>query len=97
MKILFAALLAIVLVFLGARVFLFWQEELQLGQTLSDTEARLQKAEADEANLSAEVQYLEDPANLEKELRSQFNYKKPGETMIIIVPQQTSTASSSRP
>ena len=33
--------------------------------------------------------------NLEKELRARFNYKKPGETMIIIVPEPSSTASTS--
>ncbi len=96
MKILLAIVLAIVFILLGARLFSLYAQEHQLTQTLSDTEARLQKAQTDEANLSAELQYLQDPANLEKELRAQFNYKKPGETMIVIVPQATTTATSTR-
>jgi cell division protein FtsB len=76
------------------RIFSFIKEQRALSQTLSDTQARLQKAQADEANLSAQLQYLQNPANLQKELRAQFNYKKPGETMLIIVPAQSSTATS---
>ncbi len=96
MKLLLAIALAIVLVLLGMRIFSFIKQERQLNQTLTDTEARLLKAQADEANLSAQLQYLQNPANLEKELKAQYNYKKPGETMLIIVPQQTSTATSSQ-
>ncbi|MDE2019439.1 MAG: septum formation initiator family protein [Patescibacteria group bacterium] len=94
MKILLAVILAVVFILLGTRVVSLYFQERQLNQTLSDAEAKLQKAQADEANLSAELQYLQNPSNLEKELRAQFNYKKPGETMVVIVPQRTSTAAS---
>jgi hypothetical protein len=63
-----------------------------LSAALADIETRLTKAQYDEANLQSEVQYLANPLNLEKELRARFNYKKPGETMIVIVPAETSTA-----
>lgn len=96
MKALLAVVLCVVLVLLGMRIFSFIKEQRQLSATLLDTQARLQKAKTDEANLSAQLQYLQNPENLQKELRAQFNYKKPGETMLIIVPQPTSTASSSR-
>jgi cell division protein FtsB len=52
------------------------------------------KSQAQEASLQEETQYLSNPANLEKELRARFNYKKPGETMVIIVPDATSTTST---
>ncbi len=52
------------------------------------------KAKTDEADFQTDVQYLANPVNLEKELRSRFNYKKPGETMIIIVPEQSTTVTS---
>jgi len=95
MKLLLAVALAVVLILLGMRIFSFIKQDQQLSQTLSETQARLEKAQADEANLSAELQYLENPENLQKELRAQFNYKKPGETMMIIVPGASSTAASS--
>jgi hypothetical protein len=34
------------------------------------------------------------PLNLEKEFRSRFNYKRPVETMVVIVPEATSSATS---
>ena len=80
---------------MGSRVWAFFVQERQLSADLADIEARLTKANYDEANLQSEVKYLANPLNLEKELRARFNYKKPGETMIIIVPAQSSSTSSS--
>jgi cell division protein FtsB len=94
MKIAAAIALCVILLFVGGRIYAFFVQERQLAGELADIEARLTKAKYDEASLRDEVQYLANPANLEKELRARFNYKKPGETMIVIVPAQTSTATS---
>jgi cell division protein FtsB len=94
MKIVAAVALAVILVFVGARIYSFFLQERQLGKDLANIEARLTKAKYDEENLQDEVQYLANPLNLEKELRARFNYKKPGETMIVIVPPQNATATS---
>jgi cell division protein FtsL len=93
MKLASAILIFIVLIFIGVQIFSFLNEQRDLNQNLADVQTRLTQAKADEADLQAETQYLSNPANIEKELRSQFNYKKPGETMVIIVPQlvQSST------
>jgi cell division protein FtsB len=91
MKLAFAIFLGIFLIFLSWNIFSFVQQQHALSENLSDVEARLTAAQAQEADLQEETQYLSNPANLEKELRAQFNYKKPGETMIIIVPAQSST------
>lgn len=93
MKILAIVGLSILVILIGVQIYSFLGQENQLSQTLSDTEARVLKAQSDEADLSADVQYLANPANLEKELRARFNYKKPGETMVVIVPSASSTAS----
>jgi hypothetical protein len=94
MKIAAVAALMTLLIFMGIKIYSFYAQERQLGTDLADIETRLTKAKADEADLQSEEQYLANPINLEKELRARFNYKKPGETMIIIVPAQTSTATS---
>lgn len=95
-KLAIAAGLAILLVVLMVRIVSFAIEEHGLSSDLADIRARLTKAEADEATLKEETQYLADPVNLEKELRARFNYKKPGEKMIVIVPPAgSSTATSS--
>jgi hypothetical protein len=92
MKLAFAIGVFIIVVLIGVQVFSFLGEQRTLSQNLSDVESRLTAAKLQEANLQEETQYLSNPVNLEKELRAQFNYKNPGETMVIIVPAQTSTA-----
>jgi cell division protein FtsB len=94
MKLALAIFLFLVLVFVGWQAFGFWRQESSLNANLSDVESRLATAKSDEADLQAETQYLANPANLEKELRAQFNYKKPGETMIIIVPDQSQSSTN---
>lgn len=94
LKIVGAALLSLLLIFIGVKVFSFVVEEHGLASDLQSIESRLTKAKTDEADLQAEDQYLANPLNLEKELRARFNYKKPGETMIIIVPPQTTSTTS---
>lgn len=49
--------------------------------------SRLSTLEGEQANLNEEVVYFSDIRNLAKELKSLFNYKKPGEKMMIIIPQ----------
>ena len=94
MKIAAVAALSIVLILVAGRVWAFFSEERHLSAELASVESRLVTAKTDEADLQEEVKYLANPLNLEKELRARFNYKKPGETMIVIVPSQTSTSTS---
>lgn len=94
MKIASIVVLSLFLIVIGVQVFSFVRQEWSLGSELADVQQNLTKAQAEETSLQEENQYLANPANLEKELRARFNYKKPGETMIIIVPSASSTASS---
>ena len=94
MKIASIVVLSVFLIILGAQVYSFVTQEWQLGSQLADVQANLVKAQAQETGLQQEVGYLSNPANLEKELRARFNYKKPGETMVIIVPATKTTTST---
>lgn len=51
-------------------------------------QGRLKLLIEDSENLKADLEYFSDPANIEKELRSRFNYKNPGEKLIIGVLQK---------
>ncbi len=95
MKIAAVVALSFFLVIIGWQVVSFVREEGQLGSQLADVQANLTKAKAQEASLQEENQYLSNPLNLEKELRARFNYKKPGEQMIIIVPSSASSTVAS--
>jgi predicted PurR-regulated permease PerM len=94
MKIASIVVLSVFLILIGVQVYSFVAQEWSLGGQLADVQENLLKSQAQEASLQEETQYLSNPANLEKELRARFNYKKPGETMVIIVPNTTSTTST---
>jgi cell division protein FtsB len=94
MKIASIVVLSLFLILIGVQVFSFVAQEWSLGSQLADVQENLTKSQAQETSLQEETQYLSNPENLEKELRARFNYKKPGETMVIIVPDATSTTST---
>jgi cell division protein FtsB len=94
MKIASIVVLSLFLILIGVQVYSFVAQEWSLGSELADARTNLTKAQTQETSLQEENQYLSNPENLEKELRARFNYKKPGETMVIIVPDATSTTST---
>jgi cell division protein FtsB len=94
MKIASIVVLSLFLILIGVQVYSFVAQEWSLGSQLADVQENLTKSQAQETSLQEETQYLSNPENLEKELRARFNYKKPGETMVIIVPDATSTTST---
>lgn len=50
--------------------------------------AQLEQLQADQQKLTEDIEYYSDPHNLEKVLRAQFNYRAPGEKLIIVVPKE---------
>lgn len=95
MKLAAAIILSALLVLVGAQVYKFWREASVAMKDYFDLQEKVSAAKQDNAKFQAELDFYSNPANLEKELRARFNYKEPGEKMIIIVPgNQTSAASS---
>jgi cell division protein FtsB len=94
MKIAAIVVLSLFIIILGVQVYSFVAQEWSLGSELADVQANFTKAQSQETSLQEENQYLSNPANLEKELRARFNYKKPGETMVIIESDASSTTST---
>ena len=94
MKIAIAIILTLALVFVATQIFTSIKEEHSLSAAYASLSAQLNDANVQQESLSAEVNYLANPANLEKELRARFNYAKPGETMVIIIPSSTASSSS---
>ena len=94
-RLLFGLMLIVTGTLLYGTVQLFIEHQ-GLSAEYADIEARMRSLQTDSANLTSDLQYYQDPANLEKELRSRFNYKAPGEKLVIVVPGTgaSSTASS---
>ncbi len=94
MKIILAAILSVFLAFL---VYQAWSFSGRSGVAIKEAlsiQQELQKASADLGGLQSDYDFLQNPGNLEKELRARFNYKIPGEKMIIVVPSTSSATST---
>ena len=91
MRLVIIALLVGAIAFLGVNLWSFAGRSASAEREFAEIEARLTKAEAEKRLLEADAAYYTNPTNLEKELRARFNYRAPGETMIVIVPTKPIT------
>ena len=79
---------------------LFWQlfqlyrQNKNFEDNLSKISQKAQVLTKENANLMADAEYFSNPENLAKEIRSRFNYKKPGEKLIIGVSPREATTSN---
>jgi hypothetical protein len=80
-------LLVIAVGFFWVQIFLTMRESKVLAAKNGDLMSKLEFLSIDKSNVQKDINYYSDPSNLEKLLREKFNYKKPGEGMIIVVPQ----------
>jgi len=86
MRVLIIIILIIILALILIELYFLIKERNQLRADLDNLNSRLQALTKENAELQSEIEYFSHPENLEKELRSKFNYKKPDEKMMIIVP-----------
>ena len=86
MKFVAIIILAIILFLISTQIYFILKERNQLKIDVSDLNKRLQALMHENINLESDIEYFSHPENLEKELKARFNYKKPAEKMIIVVP-----------
>jgi len=99
MRIIFILILVLVI---GALVYKFnvfqlFRDERSLSEEVSQIKDRLRKMTDENSALKAQIEYLSYPENLEKELRSRFNYKSAGEKFIILTPANDTQNATSTP
>ncbi|MDP3947809.1 MAG: septum formation initiator family protein [bacterium] len=81
-------LILVLLVAIGTQLFGFHKQRKETAAKLSTIEGELRAMEEENRKLQADISYYANPDNLEKELRARFNYKSPGEELIIVVPKR---------
>ena len=83
-------IIIIILVFavLGTGVYSLRSEGKKLEAEVGELTAILNELDRENEELRNNIKYFEEPENLLKELKSQFNYKERGEELIIIIPGQ---------
>ena len=86
MRFVIIIILIIILIAVLIQAYFILKERDQLKIKLDDLNGRLGVLLKENSDIQSEIEYFSHPENLEKELRARFNYKKPGEKMIIITP-----------
>lgn len=89
--------LSVILAAMANEIYVFWSKNRTASEEYAELQKKLSRARADYENLQVDLQYYLNPYNLEKELRSRFNYAAPGEKLIILVSPSTSSVSSTNP
>ena len=86
MRFFLALLVAGLLVFIGVQAYRLYGQQEDLRSQQSQLEAQANALAIENRKFSGDIDYLKDDANVTKELQSKFNYRKPDEKMIILVP-----------
>lgn len=79
-------ILSIILIAVLIQAYFILKERDQLKIKMDDLNNRFGVLSKENSDIQSEIEYFSHPENLEKELKQRFNYKKPGEKMIIITP-----------
>ena len=69
-----------------AELFFLFKNDNKLKASLLEITQKAQVLSEENQSLKAQIDYYSDPANLEKELKSRYNYRRSDEKMMIIVP-----------
>jgi cell division protein FtsB len=86
MRVFVIIILSIILAAVFVQMYFIFKERNRLKADLDNLDNRLQALVKENIDLKSEIEYFSHPENLEKELRERFNYKNPGEKMMIVVP-----------
>ena len=80
------AILIVFILAVGFQLFLLFQKNSDLNAELSELKKKTDFFIKENSDLDSQINFLSRWENLEKELKSKFNYRKAGEKMMIIVP-----------
>jgi cell division protein FtsB len=86
--------LAVVAVILGIMAWSLRGERKAIETSVRELREKQQRVDEENRQLAERIEYFKIPENLLKESRAQFNYVLPGEKLIILVPEATSSAHS---
>ena len=89
------AIFGVIVLVIGWGLYSLMSAKGELSAQVSTLSAQLSGLEKENQDLSNKVEYFKNPDNLVKELKSQTNYKLPGENLIIVTAGATSTTGTS--
>lgn len=79
-------ILAIIIIAVSVQTFGLFRKGYGMGKQLRASKEKMEALSKENEELQAQLNYFAREENLEKELRSKFNYKRPDEKVMIITP-----------
>lgn len=86
MKRILTVVLAAILIALLWQLYQLYLQNRRLKDEFATIDSKLRLLAKENSELQSDLEYFSESDNLAKELRSRFNYKQPGEKLIIVVP-----------
>jgi cell division protein FtsB len=74
----------VVIFFTGYQLYNLYRQNLSLENEFAEISGQLGVLDISSRKLRSDITYLQNSENLEKEIKSRFNYIAPGEKLIII-------------
>jgi len=91
MKNIINILLIMVIFFLGWQFLNLYIKNISLERSSDKLNTEISSIKTENKDLTSDVNYFSNPENQVKEIKSQTNYKDPGEKVIIIIPPAASS------
>jgi cell division protein FtsB len=85
----------LVVILLGWGMYRLVDQRSQINSEIADLQSKFDALKKDNEQTERDVRYYENPENRLKEARAQFNFKAPGENLLIVVPTITTTTPTS--
>jgi len=85
----------LVIALLGWGVYTLASEQNTLESDWEGLQATVAALQSENAALREKIEYIKQPENILKELKSQFNYTEVGEKLLIIIPPAASSTATS--
>ena len=88
-------IITLVALALGFMSWSLYKEHRGFRASVSELRAKRAAVEDENRALRERVEYYKIPENLLKEARARFNFTKPGEKLLIVIPKEDTSTSSS--
>lgn len=76
------------MVFFGIQAYRLYAQSTRYETEFVEGSEELAGLTAEHEKLTQDLEYYQNDANLSKELRARFNYREPGEELLILVPEE---------
>ena len=88
MKIIFTILFVLIGAVVSYQLYQLYSQRVVLQKRFNVLDQQTANLSKENQQVKDNLQYYQDPENLAKELKSKFDYKRPGEELYVIVPKR---------